>query len=535
MPPFAPGLSIQSDFSAPNFKYYKDHQVLKIGGDTSVVDQNVCLDLSQSTKPVSLPKMTQTQIDAMTAPAQGMSVFNTTTQSVQTYSGTSFQDHGQKSTGTQDQLQKSNGDGTFSASSFTESNGTLSGQHANFSGDLYSASLSVSGPAQTQALTSTSGSFSSDVSCINMSAANAVTADSLTAQSANLTSTSTNSLTVSGDTQAQTINCTNLSSSSNVSGVQGNFSGNVSATQGNFTGKVTCTDLVVNGTTTTVNTQELEVADNLIKLNSTPGNVGNDTGIYVNRHHDDKQGQVGTEYNYIVYSGNMSLDANNNTLLMNPGWNVNQDVAVGWTAIINGVTTTISEMNLGPTDNSLKTADVIGVYASGAPVVFRSPDYVDGQIYQNTAMVYDESENRWKFGYTADSADSSSLTYTGASDVQCKDSYCENLVASSGIHQTSDERKKSQIKDLDERAVEVCRHLQPKQYVLNDSQEDNFGFIAQATEELLKDHGFKPEMVVKQRKTEQFEDERSLNYVALVPMMLAYIQSLEKRLDLLEA
>ena len=538
MPPFNSGLTISSDFTAPNFKYYKDHQVLKIGGDTSTVDQNVCLDLSQSQKPVHLPKMNQSQIDAMTEPSQGMSVYNTTTQSVQTFSGTSFQDHGQKSTGAQDQIQKSNGDGTFSASSFTESNGTLSGQHANLSGDLQSASL-VTGPAQTQALTSTTGTFSSDVSCANLSSSNNVTTNSLSAQSANLASATLDALTVTTNNMSvQSFNCNNLTATGSLSGLNGSFSGNVSANQGNFSGQLICKDLIVSGQQTVVNTTELEISDNLIKLNSTPGNVGNDTGIYVNRHHDDKQGQIGTEYNYIVYSGNMSLDANNNTIFMNPNWNVNSDVAVGWTVIINGVTTTISEMNSGPTDTSLKTADVIGVYASGAPVVFRSPDYVSGEIYQNTAMVYDESENRWKFGYTADSADSSSLTYTGSSDVQCKDSYCENLVASNAIVQTSDKRLKSEIKDLDHRSVELCRSLEPKEYQLDvgdNKTKHQMGLLAQDVAALFEAHDMDSQMVVEQRKTEQFEDQRVLNYIALVPMLTKYCQHLEKRLEALEA
>ena len=82
------GLKIgNDDFSA--FAYF--HNDSNIGINTTSPNASSLLDVSSTTKGVLLPRMTTTQVNAISSPANGLTVYNTTLNALCFYNGTSWQ------------------------------------------------------------------------------------------------------------------------------------------------------------------------------------------------------------------------------------------------------------------------------------------------------------------------------------------------------------------------------------------------------------------------------------------------------------
>ena len=103
---------------------------------------------------------------------------------------------------------------------------------------------------------------------------------------------------------------------------------------------------------------------------------------------------------------------------------------------------------------------------------------------------------------------------------------CEDVIRARAFYVISDERKKRNIVDLDQKVVDrVVKSIRPVSYTFPDCQEETFGLIAQDMERIVK----KSHSIVK-RDT----DGLSLDYTQLIPILLAKIQAMEVKIQSLQ-
>jgi hypothetical protein len=84
-------------------------------GTTSAADSKAILDLTSTTKGLLPPRMTTTQRDAISSPTTGLTIYNTTTNKLNVYSGTAWGDVGSGGAGGINYIQQNNGNNDFEA------------------------------------------------------------------------------------------------------------------------------------------------------------------------------------------------------------------------------------------------------------------------------------------------------------------------------------------------------------------------------------------------------------------------------------
>jgi hypothetical protein len=105
-----------------------------------------------------------------------------------------------------------------------------------------------------------------------------------------------------------------------------------------------------------------------------------------------------------------------------------------------------------------------------------------------------------------------------------------DLHVSGTIFNSSDERIKDEIKQLDRDMCNNILKLSPKKYSFkNDtSKKEHYGFIAQDVEKVY------PELVTSETPYNE-DGMKSVNYIELIPLLVAKIQDLQKEIDILKA
>jgi hypothetical protein len=99
--------------------------------------------------------------------------------------------------------------------------------------------------------------------------------------------------------------------------------------------------------------------------------------------------------------------------------------------------------------------------------------------------------------------------------------YISNRLTVYDLNILSDERHKQRVQDLSQSDCKYLKLLRPKKYIMN--QQNHYGFIAQEVEKIY------PHLV-----NTSIHGEKSIKYHELIPLMLIEIQSLEKRIAVLE-
>jgi hypothetical protein len=84
-----------SNFSAGNFRQTSNGFGFQIGA-LPTIDASALIDLTSTTKGFLRPRMTTSQRDLIATPATGLTIYNTTTKTTDTYDGTSWQKFGQQ-------------------------------------------------------------------------------------------------------------------------------------------------------------------------------------------------------------------------------------------------------------------------------------------------------------------------------------------------------------------------------------------------------------------------------------------------------
>ncbi len=108
-------------------------------------------------------------------------------------------------------------------------------------------------------------------------------------------------------------------------------------------------------------------------------------------------------------------------------------------------------------------------------------------------------------------------------------------INSSGLTNSSDERLKSDIKDMDDKYVQIADKLKPKTFKYKDdnSAKTNMGFIAQDLEAIISELGIESEGFAPLGKDN--EDYMGINYIQLIPILWAKVQQLSEEIEKLKS
>ena len=108
-------------------------------------------------------------------------------------------------------------------------------------------------------------------------------------------------------------------------------------------------------------------------------------------------------------------------------------------------------------------------------------------------------------------------------------------ISSSGLTNSSDERLKSDIEDMDNKYIQIADSLKPKtfKYKDDDLSKTNMGFIAQDLEAIISELGIESESFAPLSKDE--EGYMGINYIQLIPILWAKVQELSKEVEKLKS
>lgn len=145
------------------------------------------------------------------------------------------------------------------------------------------------------------------------------------------------------------------------------------------------------------------------------------------------------------------------------------------------------------------------------------------------------NDNRLKVNYDAPySTDIHAGTSSGAVNFYINGSR-KAYVDSSGVSNTSDERLKSNIEDMDDKYVQIADKLEPKtfNYKDDDISQTNMGFVAQDLEAIISELGIDSANFAPLRKDD--EGFMGINYIQLIPILWAKVQQLSEEIKNLKS
>lgn len=108
-------------------------------------------------------------------------------------------------------------------------------------------------------------------------------------------------------------------------------------------------------------------------------------------------------------------------------------------------------------------------------------------------------------------------------------------INSSGLTNSSDERLKSDIKDMDDKYVQIADKLKPKTFKYKDdnSAKTNMGFVAQDLETIISELGIESDSFAPLGKDK--EEYMGINYIQLIPILWAKVQQLSEEIEKLKS
>ena len=99
-----------------------------------------------------------------------------------------------------------------------------------------------------------------------------------------------------------------------------------------------------------------------------------------------------------------------------------------------------------------------------------------------------------------------------------------DLIITGSIYNTSDERLKENIENIEEKQIDDLFTLNPIHFNYKTNKSTHFGFLAQDVEKVF------PELVENNNS-----GYKTVNYVEMIPIMLAKMKSMQKEIDELKA
>lgn len=171
-----------------------------------------------------------------------------------------------------------------------------------------------------------------------------------------------------------------------------------------------------------------------------------------------------------------------------------------------------------------------GIYMKSGHYIRSSyPSYADKILCGQTALgqlqIGDSSQPSCTFIYTNEN--SSIYFYVGRSS--------KAQISSSGLTNSSDERLKSDIKDMDDKYVQIADKLKPKTFKYKDdnSAKTNMGFVAQDLETIISELGIESDSFAPLGKDK--EEYMGINYIQLIPILWAKVQQLSEEIEKLKS
>lgn len=189
-------------------------------------------------------------------------------------------------------------------------------------------------------------------------------------------------------------------------------------------------DLLVQGTTTTINTETLVIEDNIILLNSGNGELGLDSGVVIRRFqtpNDAGTGDVVTSPNPIQESGAFQAGSSTPaTLVLDQFASSTDDFYNGWWikitsgAGINQVRRIKDYVGSTKTVTLYVTADNTATFTDGLDLTTAPAAADTYELYSDSYSMsfYDESNDHWTFANVADTPDAISAVGTSTAIIQ---------------------------------------------------------------------------------------------------------------------
>ena len=179
-------------------------------------------------------------------------------------------------------------------------------------------------------------------------------------------------------------------------------------------------DLQVQGTTTTVNSTQLTVADNLITVNSAPAATGRNGGVLFERHFTDIAG-TSTVAHTTALSGSFAV-AGKTIAVADAG-----PAAIGWVVkVTEGAKVYTSRVKAVATNSLLMLDAAVEAFTTASVV----------ELYKTTAsaLIFDEATQVFKLGYTLSGPNAVAPVISEYADLQVKDLIVQgNVLAAQGF------------------------------------------------------------------------------------------------------
>lgn len=189
-------------------------------------------------------------------------------------------------------------------------------------------------------------------------------------------------------------------------------------------------DLTVSGTTTTINTEVLVVEDNVIIVNASNGELGNDGGMLVRRNqtpNDAGSGDVASDTGLGKISSTFQAgSATPGTLVLNSGASAVDDFYAGWWIKITSGAGANQVRRIATYDGTTKeatiyvTADNVAPFADGLDLATAPASGVTYDLFNSpySASFYDESADKWVLGFTNTVVDAVSAPGSSVVNIQ---------------------------------------------------------------------------------------------------------------------
>lgn len=300
-------------------------------------------------------------------------------------------------------------------------------------------------------------------------------------------------------------------------------------------------NLIVKGATTTINTEELQLADNIISLNSNEiGNPTQNAGLEVKR---------GLEENKIIIQWDETNDVTNipnNTeidgnLILKKGLDIKGPVLLEETLTVSGITTLNDDLNF----NTTSTGITWNILDSEASVKFYKDETVDTPRRLEFQVANEDNEFfSWvnagieKMTLKSGILDVSEGITINGKDISLNDHNHDTLylgliggtisgnviingtMSATEIIETSSIRFKENVKPI-EHAYETISKLQGVTYNWKETGKEDIGFIAEEVDKIL------PQLVDKN------EDGivNGMNYSKLTALLVEVVKNQQKQID----
>lgn len=220
---------------------------------------------------------------------------------------------------------------------------------------------------------------------------------------------------------------------------------------------------------------------------------------------------------YINSGGRIYLPNNRAIKGLNADYTFDEDTALD------------NSQTIGYVNSSNRT--ILGHSSNSNPTEMRSPS----SLYLKCNGSTEDDNNQYGIRFFKDNNGTAWFRpcASGATNLGGSNYPWNNIYATNDTIQTSDRRKKTDIKELDGRYLELFDNLTPKSFKMLDGKRTHIGFIAQEVEEAMKSVGLSNEDFAGLciDCDENNEQHYSLRYGELFMLCVAKIKELERKLN----